>query len=133
MCSCGNSPEAYKVVQNLSQMRSIPCDERIIGMTVVVVGSKYKKYQLEGGDPCNNNNWKSLEFSVEDIQKSIGHKTIVENLDSELITKEYLNNRFPTSMEGFMVTVISLNTTFLKIEGGSWRMLGSFKIEDADV
>lgn len=126
-CNCGPLPIfPYRVVQNLREMNTIPCSERIRGMKVVViqgvVGTEtppYTEYMLQGNDPCNNDNWKKITVDNVVLENTVGHTT-EETLDEDPITDEYLNLKYPAVLEGFKVTVLPINTTFMKISQGRW-------------
>ena len=126
-CNCGPLPIfPYRVVQNLREMNTIPCSERIRGMKVVVIqgtaGTEtppYTEYMLQGNDPCNNDNWKKVTVDNIVLENTVGHAT-EETLDENPITDEYLNLKYPAVLEGFKVTVLPINTTFMKISQGRW-------------
>lgn len=126
-CNCNSTPIfPYRIVQNLRERNSLPCSERIRGMKVVViqgtVGSDtppYTEYMLQGIDPCNNANWKKVSFDDYVFNNTIGHAT-EEIMDEDPITNEYLNLKYPLVLEGFKVTILPLNTTFMKISEGRW-------------
>ena len=126
-CNCRPLPIfPYRVVQNLREMNTIPCSERIRGMKVVViqgiVGTEtppYTEYMLQGNDPCNNDNWKKVTVDNIVLENTVGHAT-EETLDENPITDEYLNLKYPAVLEGFKVTVLPINTTFMKISQGRW-------------
>lgn len=126
-CNCRPLPIfPYRVVQNLREMNTIPCSERIRGMKVVViqgiVGTEtppYTEYMLQGNDPCNNDNWKKITVDNIVLENTVGHAT-EETLDENPITDEYLNLKYPAVLEGFKVTVLPINTTFMKISQGRW-------------
>lgn len=126
-CNCRPLPIfPYRVVQNLREMNTIPCSERIRGMKVVVIqgtaGTEtppYTEYMLQGNDPCNNDNWKKVTVDNIVLENTVGHAT-EETLDENPITDEYLNLKYPAVLEGFKVTVLPINTTFMKISQGRW-------------
>lgn len=126
-CNCGPLPIfPYRVVQNLKEMNSLPCAERIRGMKVVViqgvVGSEtppYTEYMMQGNDPCNNDNWRKITVDNVVLENTVGHAT-EETLDEDPISDEYLNLKYPAVLEGFKVTVLPINTTFMKISQGRW-------------
>ena len=115
----------FRVAQSIFERDSIPTLERVIGMVVVVVSPDYKLYQLQGNDAAYNN-WKDITIDIELISNTIGHVTESNPPDSEKISNEYLNTRYPLSQEGFRVTIESLKTTFMKISGGRWVIFGTF-------
>lgn len=112
----------YRVVQTMYERNTIPCEERVNGMIVTVVGadSTYNQYILKGGDPCVNSNWQIYHSSAM-IASMLGHFTLDEPLTLP-ITDDFLNARFPEAIEGFKATVPSLNTTFMKIFNNRWIM-----------
>lgn len=126
-CNCGPLPIfPYRIVQNLKEMNSLPCAERIRGMKVVVVqgvvGSEtppYTEYMMQGNDPCNNDNWRKITVDNVVLENTVGHAT-EETLDEDPISDEYLNLKYPAVLEGFKVTVLPINTTFMKISQGRW-------------
>lgn len=120
MSDCGSGQIPYRVVQTIYERNTIPCSERLNGMLVTVVGSdsSYKQFMLQGGDPCVNSNWKPV-LDLSAILSMVGHFTIEDDVNGE-IEDIYLNTRFPKSLEGFRVTFLSLNTTFMKISGDRW-------------
>lgn len=125
-CNCGKLPIfPYRIVQNVRERNSIPCSERLIGMKVLVIlGSingdfPYTEYMLQGTDPCNNNNWRKVTVDGNTLENTVGHATI-EVLDENPITNAFLNLKYPNVLEGFKVTILPLNTTFMKISGGRW-------------
>lgn len=126
-CNCGPLPIfPYRIVQNLKEMNSLPCAERIRGMKVVVVqgvvGTEtppYTEYMMQGNDPCNNDNWKKITVDNVVLENTVGHAT-EETLDEDPISDEYLNLKYPAVLEGFKVTVLPINTTFMKISQGRW-------------
>lgn len=126
-CNCGPLPIfPYRVVQNLREMNSLPCSERIRGMKVVVVqgvvGTEtppYTEYMMQGNDPCNNDNWRKITVDNVVLENTVGHAT-EETLDEDPISDEYLNLKYPAVLEGFKVTILPLNTTFMKISQGRW-------------
>ena len=126
-CNCGPLPIfPYRIVQNLKEMNSLPCAERIRGMKVVVVqgvvGTEtppYTEYMMQGNDPCNNDNWRKITVDNVVLENTVGHAT-EETLDEDPISDEYLNLKYPTVLEGFKVTVLPINTTFMKISQGRW-------------
>ena len=126
-CNCGPLPIfPYRVVQNLKEMNSLPCAERIRGMKVVVVqgvvGSEtppYTEYMMQGNDPCNNDNWRKITVDNVVLENTVGHAT-EETLDEDPISDEYLNLKYPAVLEGFKVTVLPINTTFMKISQSRW-------------
>lgn len=129
MSDC-NKQIPYRVVQTIYERNSLPCEERMNGMIVTVIGTdlSYKQYILKGGDPCVNTNWKDYNLDITDVKQAIGHES-VNTIPEETITSIYLNTRFPKAIEGFRVTYTTLNTTFMKIFGDSWIMAGNIKIE----
>ena len=128
-CNEINSIAAYRVVQTVYERNTIPCNERLNGMVVTVVGAdnSYLQYMLQGGDPCVNSNWKPYNFSVEELNDMIGHKTITTEVTTPITSSE-LNTRFPKAKEGFQVTYTTLNTTFMKIFDNSWVMSNNIQI-----
>lgn len=126
-CNCGPLPIfPYRIVQNLKEMNSLPCSERIRGMRVVVVqgvvGTEtppYTEYMMQGNDPCNNDNWRKITVDNVVLENTVGHAT-EETLDEDPISDEYLNLKYPAVLEGFKVTVLPINTTFMKISQGRW-------------
>lgn len=128
-CNKMNSLAAYRVVQTIYERNTIPCVERLNGMVVTVVGEdkSYLQYMLKGGDPCVNSNWKPYNFSVEELNEIIGHKTITTEVTAPITSSE-LNTRFPKAKEGFQVTYTTLNTTFMKIFNDSWLMSNNIQI-----
>ena len=126
-CNCGPLPIfPYRVVQNLKERNSLPCAERIRGMKVVVVqgvvGTEtppYTEYMMQGNDPCNNDNWRKITVDNVVLENTVGHAT-EETLDEDPISDEYLNLKYPAVLEGFKVTVLPINTTFMKISQGRW-------------
>lgn len=133
--SCNTPFPIYRIVQTQAERNSIPCDERMNGMIVTVVeGSTleqgrlirpYTRYMLQGGDACNNNNWKKL-IDQDSVEESVGHVTETVAQDPPL-TNDYFNNKYPNSKEGFKVTITPLNTTFMKIKGNVWVLSNSIK------
>lgn len=119
----------YRIVQTIYERNTIPCIERLNGMIVTVVGSdnSYKQYILKGGDPCVNENWKEYNLSAQNLQGYLGHETLLDPV-SLPITDEYLNSRFPEALEGFRVTILSLNTTFMKIFNEKWLMSNNVEL-----
>lgn len=112
----------YRVVQSVYERNMIPCDQRVNGMMITVVGNdrSYKQYMLRGGDPCVNDNWKEIT-TEEDIWNMVGHATVFED-PGFTITSEYLNSRYPKSREGFRVTFITLNSTFMRVAQDVWMI-----------
>ena len=129
MSNCDEINASYKIVQTITERNTIPCEERINGMIVTVVGNdfSYKQYMLKGGDPCVNSNWKPHSLSVEELNDVIGHKTITTEVTVPITISE-LNTRFPKAKEGFQVTYTALNTTFMKIFNDSWLMSNNIQI-----
>lgn len=131
MCDCTTCGDRrifpYRVVRTIYERNSIPCDERLNGMLVTVVGadSSYKQFMLKGGDPCVNENWRPYD-PIGSFTDRAGHFTLTLPLTIPL-TDEYLNANFPTAVEGFRVTVPSLNTTYMKIAGEQWVMGNNIK------
>ena len=125
-CNEIDSLAAYRVVQTIYERNTIPCIERINGMIVTVVGNdlSYKQYMLQGGDPCVNSNWVLYSTGIDTLGN---HKTIEVEIALP-ITSSYLNSRFPTVKEGFKVTVLNLNTTFMKVFGDRWVMTNNVLI-----
>ena len=125
-CNEIDSLAAYRVVQTIYERNTIPCIERINGMIVTVVGNdlSYKQYMLQGSDPCVNSNWVLYSTGIDTLGN---HKSIEEELNLP-ITSSYLNSRFPTAKEGFKVTVLNLNTTFMKVFGDRWVMTNNILI-----
>lgn len=119
MSDCSPNMNPYRVVRTIAERNTIPCDERINGMRVTVVGgdSTYKEYMLKGGDPCVNSNWEEIP-SASTISQMTGHSTVEE--DTATITDLYLNERFPDSLEGYRVTFLNLKSTFMKISADRW-------------
>lgn len=113
----------YRIVNTISERNTIPCEERVLGMIVTVIGSNtYKQYMLKGGDPCNNSNWQpygNFETTI--------HVTVTSE-PTERISDFFLNTTYPNSKEGFMVTYTFLNTTFMKIAGDNWVITNSIPI-----
>lgn len=132
MCNCCGEKQIfpYRIVQTIYERNSLPCEERVNGMIVTVIGNdlSYRQYILKGGDPCVNTNWKEYNLDITDVKQAIGHES-VNTIPEEVITSLYLNTRFPKAIEGFRVTYTLLNTTFMKIFGDSWIMSGNIKIE----
>lgn len=129
MSNCCKEPViAYRVVKTLLERNNIPCEERMEGMIVTVIGTdkSYKQYILRG-EPCANSSWVSYGMDKELLKTYIGHITVVSNRN-ENITSEYLNSRFPEALEGFKVTFSNLNTTFMKIFDDEWIMSGNTRI-----
>ena len=128
-CNCGPLPIfPYRVVQNLKERNSLPCSERMRGMKVVVIQGvvgtgtpPYTEYMMQGNDPCNNDNWRKITVDNVVLENTVGHVTL-ESLDETPISNTYLNNRYPSTLEGFRVTILPLNTTFMKISNGRWVM-----------
>lgn len=126
-CNCDKLPIfPYRVVQNLRERNSLPCAERLRGMKVVVIAGvqgtdtpPYTEYMLQGVDPCNNDNWKKVTVDSSALTNTVEHVTL-ESLDETPISDTYLNNRYPSVLEGFRVTILPLNTTFMKISNGRW-------------
>ena len=126
-CNCGPLPIfPYRVVQNLKERNSLPCSERMRGMKVVVIQGvvgtgtpPYTEYTMQGNDPCNNDNWRKITVDNVVLENTVGHVTL-ESLDETPISNTYLNNRYPSTLEGFRVTILPLNTTFMKISNGRW-------------
>lgn len=129
MSNCDEINASYKIVQTITERNTIPCEERINGMIVTVVGNdfSYKQYMLKGGDPCVNSNWKPHNLSIEELNDVIGHKTITTEVTVPITSSE-LNTRFPKAKEGFQVTYTALNTTFMKIFDDSWLMSNNIQI-----
>lgn len=127
---CDNSVQilAYRVVQTIYERNTIPCEERLNGMIVTVVGpdSSYKQYMMQGGDPCVNSNWVET-LNLNQIINTIGHVT-VETDPLETITDLYLNERFPGTQEGFTVFFLDRNTSFKKVSLGRW-VITNIKIQ----
>lgn len=125
-CNEIDSLAAYRVVQTIYERNTIPCVERLNGMLVTVVGAdkSYLQYMLQGGDPCVNSNWVLYSTGIDPLGN---HKTIEEEVALP-ITSSYLNSRFPTAKEGFKVTVLNLNTTFMKVFGDRWVMTNNVLI-----
>lgn len=119
-CPEGSILPVYRIVQTIYERNAIPCEERMNGLLVTVVGDNetYKQYMLQGGDPCVNNNWVEI-MSLNEVMNKLGHKTIEENITEE-ITPIYLNTKFPETLEGFSVTFTTRNTTFTKLSGNRW-------------
>ena len=128
-CNGIDSLATYRVVQTIYERNTIPCEERLNGMIVTVVGNdlSYKQYMLKGGDPCVNSNWKPSNLSIEELSDIIGHKTITTEVTVPITSSE-LNTRFPKAKEGFQVTYTALNTTFMKIFDDSWLMSNNIQI-----
>lgn len=126
---CVRPTPTYRVVQNISERNTIPCNERMNGMVVTVVGidNSYKQYMLQGGDPCVNTNWKTINLNPIQLNSYIGHITIYEET-TDPVTNTYLSNRFPESLEGFRVTIVSLNTTFMRIQNDTWVITNNIQI-----
>lgn len=121
-CNC-----LYLVLDSIYDMKTLPCDKRYKGMLVTVIGQdeSYRQFMLKGDDICNNSSWEELNIDISKIAEKIGHVSL-ENIDNSVnITDEYLNNLFPSALEGFKITVISLNTTFIKISKGRWILTNS--------
>ena len=127
---CDNSVQilAYRVVQTIYERNTIPCEERLNGMMVTVVGSdsSYKQYMMQGGDPCVNSNWVEM-LNLNEVANTLGHVT-VETEEQEVITNLYLNERFPGTKEGFTVTFLDRNTSFKKVSGSRWA-ISNIKIQ----
>ena len=125
-CNGIDSLATYRVVQTIYERNTIPCVERLNGMLVTVVGANksYLQYMLQGGDPCVNSNWVLYSTGIDPLGD---HKTIEEEATLP-ITSSYLNSRFPTAKEGFKVTVLNLNTTFMKVFGDRWVMTNNILI-----
>ena len=125
-CNEIDSLAAYRVVQTIYERNTIPCEERLNGMLVTVIGAdkSYLQYMLQGGDPCVNSNWVLYSTGIDPLGN---HKTIEEEATLP-ITSDYLNSRFPTAKEGFKVTVLNLNTTFMKVFGDRWVMTNNVLI-----
>lgn len=125
-CNEIDSLAAYRIVQTIYERNTIPCVERLNGMLVTVVGANksYSQYMLQGGDPCVNSNWVLYSTGIDPLGD---HKTIEEEATLP-ITSNYLNSRFPTAKEGFKVTVLNLNTTFMKVFGDRWVMTNNVLI-----
>lgn len=127
MNNCNKTPIfPYRVVQNLRERNSIPCAERIRGMKVVVVQEStnggdpaYTEYMLQGTDPCNNGNWKKVTVDKIVLENTVGHAT-EEIMDEYPITDGFLNLKYPNVLEGFKVTILPLNATFMKISRNRW-------------
>ena len=132
-CGCNSAIFPYRVVQTLAERNAIPCSERMNGMIVTVVQASttpdntgyvqpaYTQYMLKGGDPCVNSNWKKLSVDAQTLSSSVGHVT-EETLNSQVVDDTYLNNKYPTALEGFKVTVLPLNTTFMKVSNNRWAI-----------
>lgn len=131
-CNCDQLPIfPYRVVQTLSERNTIPCDERVNGMIVTVVQAgtvadesgfpppAFTQYMLKGGDICSNKSWKKVSIDSNALQTSIGHVT-EEILADIPLENEYFNNKYPNALEGFKITVLPLNTTFMKISNNRW-------------
>ena len=132
MSDCNKTPIfPYRVVQNYAERNSIPCTERIRGMIVTVITTSnvtdetgtipppFTQYMLQGMNICDNSSW--VRYSVDNIilSMTVGHKTENEEV-SQPISNSYLDNKYPKALEGFKVTIVPLNTTFMKISEGRW-------------
>ena len=121
----------FKVVANLSERNSIPCDQRVDGMLVNVrdlPGTNHKIYMLKGDDICNNGNWKEYN-TLDYFRETLGHVIITEQIPTDfLVTSPYLNTRFPKAESGFRVTYTELNTSFMKLDDGNWVLTNYIKI-----
>ena len=115
----------YRVVQTVYERNMILCTERISGMMVTVVGDdrSYKQYMLKGADPCVNSNWVEVN-SEKALWNSIGHDTIYSE-PTDVISSQYLNSVYPKAKEGFRVTIVPLNSTFMKIAQSNWAITNS--------
>lgn len=116
----GSPLPTYRIVQSIYERNTIPCDERMNGLLVTIVGDNqtYKQYMLQGGDPCVNSNWVEI-LNLNEVKNRLGHVTI-ETDDQDVITPAYLNERFPGTLEGFSVTFTNRNSTFTKISADRW-------------
>lgn len=124
--TCLQPIQPYRIVRTIKERNAIPCEERMDGMLVLVIEDSYTRYVMKGGNNyCNNLNWKKDTISDEDLVLKIGHVT--EDVEvSEPIESEYLNNKYPTALEGFRVTVEPLNTTFQKVSRNRWSIIANF-------
>lgn len=131
-CNCDKLPIfPYRVVQTLSERNTIPCDERVNGMIVTVVQAgtiadesgipppAFTQYMLQGGNICSNASWKKYSVDSGVLTTSVGHVT-EEIVVDEPLENEYFNTKYPRALEGFRVTVLPLNTTFMKISNNRW-------------
>ena len=119
-CPDGSPLPTYRIVQTIYERNTIPCEERMNGLFVTVVGNTqtYRQYMLQGGDPCVNNNWVEI-LNLNQVNNKLGHVTI-ETDNEDVITPLYLNERFPGTLEGFSVTFTNRNSTFTKISANRW-------------
>lgn len=119
----------HVIVQSISERNTIPCENRVNGMIVTVIGTdlSYNQYMLKGGDPCVNTNWKPHGLTLKDVNETVGHETITD-MPEQTITSLELNTRFPNAKEGFKVTYTKLNSTFMKIFSDVWVMSNNIQI-----
>ena len=119
-CPDGSPLPTYRIVQTIYERNTIPCEERMNGLLVTVVGNTqtYRQYMLQGGDPCVNTNWVEI-LNLNQVNNKLGHVTI-ETDNEDVITPLYLNERFPGTLEGFSVTFTNRNSTFTKISANRW-------------
>ena len=130
--SCNDPIFPYKVVQTNAEMRAIPCGDRINGMIVTVIGEGFKQYQLQGGDICNNNNWKSFGLTFEEVNNSMGHALLeVGNCDS--LNNTALDSYYPEAKPGFRVSVEACNVTYMKISNHRWVAYSTFSNNDLTI
>ena len=136
-CKSPNPFPIYRIVQNLTERNTIPCDERMRGMLVTVIQASavpdesgsippaFTQYMLQGVDICNNISWVKYSVDNDTLTTKVGHKT-EESLVSEEITNLYLNNKYPKAIEGFQVTITPLNSTFMKVSSDRWVLTNNF-------
>ena len=76
-CPDGSPLPTYRIVQTIYERNTIPCEERMNGLLVTVVGNTqtYRQYMLQGGDPCVNNNWVEI-LNLNQVNNKLGHVTI---------------------------------------------------------
>ena len=136
-CSSPNPFPIYRIVQNLTERNTIPCDERMRGMLVTVIQASavpdesgfpppaFTQYMLQGVDICNNTSWVKYSVDNHTLSTKVGHKT-EEQLVAQEITNQYLNNKYPKVLEGFQVTITPLNSTFMKVSADRWVLTNNF-------
>lgn len=121
---------AYRVTDTISERNRIPCNQRLRGMLVTVIGKdeSFKSYMLKGKDICSNDSWELFQGFKQ--ENAIDHVTI-QGIPSPYETKIVnLNQTYPDVKEGFRITYPDLETTFTKIAGNKWVTTNSFKINE---
>ena len=136
-CKSPNPFPIYRIVQNLTERNTIPCDERARGMLVTVIQASavpdesgfpppaFTQYMLQSLDICNNTSWVKYSVDNHTLATKVGHKT-EEQLVAQEITSQYLNNKYPKALEGFQVTITPLNSTFMKVSSDRWVLTNNF-------